>query len=47
MSDRLVIDSNAELQPDAAAWPIFDIAASAILYPFQYSDDERSDLGAL
>ena len=47
MTDYLVIDSNAELQLDAAAWPVFDIAASAIFYPFQYSDDERIDLGAL
>lgn len=46
-SDRLVIDSNVELQLDAAAWPVFDIAASAIFYPFQYSEDERIDLGAL
>jgi hypothetical protein len=28
---RLVINSVAKLQLDAAAWPIFDIAASAIL----------------
>lgn len=47
MSDHLVIDSVAELQLDAAAWPVFDIAASAIFYPFRYSDDEWTDLGAL
>lgn len=47
MADTLVIDSIAELQLSAVAWPIFDIAASAISYPFQYSDDERIDLGAL
>jgi transglutaminase-like putative cysteine protease len=47
MSDRLVIDSVAELQLDAAAWPVFDIAASAISYPFRYSDDDWTDLGAL
>jgi hypothetical protein len=47
MSDRLVIDSMAELQLDAVAWPVFDIAASAISYPFGYSDDEWIDLGAL
>jgi transglutaminase-like putative cysteine protease len=46
-SDRLVIDSAAALQLDAAAWPVFDIAASAIHYPFRYSDDEWIDLGAL
>src|SRR6202161_4778056 len=29
MTDNLVIDSVAELQLDAAAWPVFSIAASA------------------
>ena len=47
MTDNLVIDSVAELQLNAAAWPVFDIAASAIVYPFRYSDDEWTDLGAL
>ena len=47
MADSLVIDSVAELQLNAAAWPVFDIAASAIFYPFRYSDDEWTDLGAL
>jgi transglutaminase-like putative cysteine protease len=47
MTDTLVIDSIAQLQLDAAAWPVFDIAASAIFYPFRYSDDEWTDLGAL
>jgi transglutaminase-like putative cysteine protease len=47
MTDHLVIDSVSELQLDAAAWPIFSIAASAIVYPFRYSDDEWTDLGAL
>ena len=46
-SDRLVIDSVAVLQLDAAARPVFDIAASAIHYPFRYSDAEWIDLGAL
>ena len=40
MADNLVIDSVAELQLNAAAWPVFDVAASAIIYPFRYSDDE-------
>jgi hypothetical protein len=31
----------------AAAWPVFDIAAEAICFPFRYSDDEWTDLGAL
>lgn len=32
---------------NAVAWPVFAIAASAISYPFRYSDDEWTDLGAL
>jgi transglutaminase-like putative cysteine protease len=47
MAANLVIDSVAELQLDAVAWPVFDIAASAIFHPFRYSDDEWTDLGAL
>ncbi len=44
---NLVIASVAELQLDAVAWPVFDIAFSAMSYPFRYSDDEWIDLGAL
>jgi transglutaminase-like putative cysteine protease len=47
MTDNLVVDSVAELELHASAWPIFDIAASAIVYPFRYSNDEWTDLGAL
>lgn len=47
MADHLVIDSVVSVQLDAAAWPVFDIAANAISYPFRYSDDEWTDLGAL
>ncbi len=46
-SDSLIIDSVVELRLEATAWPIFNIAASAIVYPFRYSDDEWTDLGAL
>ena len=46
-TERLIIESSAELRLDAAAWPVFDIAASAIFYPFQYADAEIIDLGAL
>jgi transglutaminase-like putative cysteine protease len=46
-TDKLVIESRADLQLEAVAWPIFDIAASAISYPFRYADDEWTDLGAL
>ncbi|MEJ2375961.1 MAG: transglutaminase family protein [Pseudolabrys sp.] len=47
MTDVLVIDSVADILLNAAAWPVFNIAASAIYYPFRYSDDEWTDLGAL
>ncbi len=47
MTGVLVIDSAVEIQLNAAAWPVFDIAASAIIYPFKYSADEWTDLGAL
>lgn len=46
-SNTLEIHSVAELQLFAAAWPVFDIAASAISFPFLYSEDEWTDLGAL
>ncbi|MDR3510046.1 MAG: transglutaminase family protein [Caulobacteraceae bacterium] len=47
MADTLVIEAVSTVSLDAAAWPVFDIAASAISYPFQYSEDEWTDLGAL
>jgi transglutaminase-like putative cysteine protease len=47
VTDGLTIDSVAQLELHASAWPVFDIAASAIVYPFRYSDDEWTDLGAL
>jgi transglutaminase-like putative cysteine protease len=46
-TDSLVVDSIVQLELSGSAWPIFDIAASAIVYPFRYSDDEWTDLGAL
>ena len=46
-SDNLVIDSVVELRLEASAWPIFNIAVSAIVYPFHYSDDDWTDLGSL
>ena len=46
-TDMLVIESRADILLNAAPWPVFDIAASAISYPFRYSDDEWTDLGAL
>lgn len=47
MTDHLSIDSSTVLQLDAARWPVFDIAASAIFYPFRYSEEDWTDLGAL
>lgn len=47
MAHTLVIESTAEIQLNTTAWPIFDIDASAIYYPFRYSDDDGIDLGAL
>ncbi len=47
MASTLMIESAVELDLNAAPWPVFDIAASAIVYPFQYSADEFTDLGAL
>jgi transglutaminase-like putative cysteine protease len=46
-TDMLVIESTADILLNAAPCPVFDIAASAISYPFRYSDDEWTDLGAL
>ena len=46
-ASNLVITSVAELELDAVAWPVFDIAFSAMSYPFRYSDDDWIDLGAL
>lgn len=43
----LVVESVTDLQLDAVAWPVFDIAGSAVSFPFRYSDDEWTDLGAL
>lgn len=43
----LSIESHVTLDHSSAAWPIFDIAASAIFSPFAYSADEQLDLGAL
>ncbi|SDH77200.1 transglutaminase family protein [Roseospirillum parvum] len=46
-ADTLVIDSLATLTLDVEQWPVFDIAASAVTYPFLLSDDDMTDLGAL
>jgi len=46
-TDHLVIDSRAMVELSAPAWPVFPIAASAAQFPFIYSADEWTDLGAL
>jgi transglutaminase-like putative cysteine protease len=46
-SDTLVIEGTARLRLDAEPWPVFDVAASAVNYPFPYSDDDMQDLGGL
>ena len=47
LTDSLVIDCVAALQLDTEAWPVFNIAATAIHYPFRYTDDDWADLGRL
>lgn len=47
LTDRLTVESLAVVELAASAWPVFDIAASAIRYPFSYSAQEWTDLGAL
>ncbi len=46
-SDVLTIRATATMELGAAAWPVFPVAASAIRYPFQYAEDDWTDLGAL
>ena len=46
-SDTLVIESAVTLELTSVPWPTFPIAASATRYPFSYSAEERTDLGAL
>lgn len=46
-TETLVIDSRVRLGLDAAAWPVFTIAASAIRFPFRYDNGEWADLGTL
>ncbi|MGT2477939.1 hypothetical protein ACU4GR_01500 [Methylobacterium oryzae CBMB20] len=46
-TDRLDVESVSPVELSAEAYPIFAIAASAIAFPFQYTDDEWTDLGGL
>ncbi|UZK64692.1 transglutaminase family protein [Sphingomonas sp. M1-B02] len=45
--DRLEVTAHMIVEQAASAWPIFRIAPHAHSYPFAYTDDERTDLGAL
>ncbi len=47
VSASLVIESDVVLELNAAAWPVFPITPHAANYPFAYSPQERTDLGAL
>ncbi len=47
MTDRLTIECRSEIELGAVAWPVFEIAYSAASYPFRYSDDDWTALGAL
>lgn len=46
-TDNLIVASVAKVDLTAAEWPVFDIHASAICYPFLYSDRDWIDLGSL
>lgn len=47
MASELVIECLIAVLIDAVAWPVFDVSASAIQFPFAYSAEERVDLGAM
>lgn len=47
MANTLTIESRIKLELFASAWPVFQVAASAHSYPFDYSLDERIDLGMM
>lgn len=47
LTDTLVVESDVTVDHGFEAWPLFDIAASALSFPFSYSDEEVLDLGAL
>lgn len=46
-ADTLTITCRSRVEHLTAAWPVYPIAASAISYPFHYTNDEIMDLGAL
>jgi transglutaminase-like putative cysteine protease len=44
---ELIITGEMTVEQSAAAWPVFRIATDAHSFPFDYSQDEQTDLGAL
>ncbi|MEA2740268.1 MAG: hypothetical protein QOH05_3575 [Acetobacteraceae bacterium] len=46
-ADTLTVESNVTVEHGSEPWPVFDIALSAVSFPFSYSEEERLDLGAL
>ena len=46
-TEKLTIDTVSELRLGSKAWPVFPIFASAASYPFRYSNDDWTDLGAV
>lgn len=46
-TQQLVVTNCVTVEQTAAFWPILKIAPHAHRYPFDYSPDERADLGAL
>ena len=44
---ELVITSEMTVEQSAAAWPVFRIATGAHFFPFDYSEDDLTDMGAL
>ncbi|MBW6424791.1 transglutaminase family protein [Rhizobium sp. XQZ8] len=46
-TQQLEIISHANVDLKSQAWPVFDIAASGITYPFRYDDQDWKDLGSL
>ena len=47
MTEQLSIRSRTRVELRAPVWPVFPIAAYAASYPFLYTADDRTDLGAL
>jgi transglutaminase-like putative cysteine protease len=46
-TDIFIVESNITVDHGFDPWPLFDIAISAVSFPFHYTPDEILDLGAL